>query len=196
MFTSRAEYRILLRQDNADLRLTERSFKLGLAGEERMRRVEVKSDNVSQIIDHFRKTSIAPEDVNQYLSSRSSTPLKQKVKIDGVLSRPHITMDGLSECMKDLDSFLSKFDNESRMQAEIMIKYSGYIKKEEEMAGKLHKLEHIRLRPDFNYENIGSLSAEAREKLTKIKPRTLGQASRISGVSPSDVSVLMVHLAR
>ncbi len=196
MFTSRAEYRILLRQDNADLRLTEIGHKLGIADDERLENVSNKRSNVEQIVEFFKKNSVEPRLVDDVLIANNSTPLRQKVKILSVVNRPQMNIKLLRDVMPQLDSFLSKFDKESIIQAEIQMKYAGYIQKEEEMVEKLNRLEGVKLHSDFDYDQIKSLSAEAREKLNNIKPRTLGQASRISGVSPSDVSVLMVHLGR
>lgn len=196
MFTSRAEYRILLRQDNADLRLTELSHKMGLADDDRMKRMLEKRKNVDEIIEFFGKFSVSPKDINQTLVSNNSAALKQKVKVLKVVNRPQMSINLLSNALPKLQNFLEKYDKESIEQAEIQMKYAGYIKKEEELVGKLNRLEDVHLYADFDYNQIQSLSSEAREKLNDIKPRTLGQASRISGVSPSDVSVLMVHLGR
>ncbi|MEZ5022081.1 MAG: tRNA uridine-5-carboxymethylaminomethyl(34) synthesis enzyme MnmG [Chitinophagales bacterium] len=196
MFTSRAEYRILLRQDNADLRLTEKGHQLGLADDERLENVKRKRESVEQIIDFFTTFSVDPELVNAALEANDSAPLRQKVKMLTVVNRPQVNIEMLSKSIPQLESFLTKFDKESIIQSEIQMKYAGYIQKEEEMVARLNRLEDVKLYPDFDYAQIKSLSAEAREKLNNIKPRTLGQASRISGVSPSDVSVLMVHLGR
>jgi tRNA uridine 5-carboxymethylaminomethyl modification enzyme len=196
MFTSRAEYRILLRQDNADLRLTELSHKLGLADDDRLNRMLDKKRGVEQIVDFFTNYSVGPEEISQVLDEHNTTPLKQKMKILTVVNRPQMNIDILANSIPVLKEFLGKFDKETIEQAEIQMKYAGYIKKEEEMVGKLNRLEDVHLYADFDYNKIQSLSSEAREKLNSIKPRTLGQASRISGVSPSDVSVLMVHLGR
>ncbi|MEZ5007190.1 MAG: tRNA uridine-5-carboxymethylaminomethyl(34) synthesis enzyme MnmG [Chitinophagales bacterium] len=196
MFTSRAEYRILLRQDNADLRLTEKGHQLGLADDERLENVKKKRESVEQIIDFFTTFSVDPELVNAALEANDSAPLRQKVKMLTVVNRPQVNIEMLSKSIPQLESFLTKFDKESIIQSEIQMKYAGYIQKEEEMVARLNRLEDVKLYPDFDYAQIKSLSAEAREKLNNIKPRTLGQASRISGVSPSDVSVLMVHLGR
>lgn len=196
MFTSRAEYRILLRQDNADLRLTEKGHQLGLADDERLENVKRKRESVEQIIDFFTTFSVDPELVNDALEANDSAPLRQKVKMLTVVNRPQVNIEMLAKSIPQLESFLAKFDKESIIQSEIQMKYAGYIQKEEEMVARLNRLEDVKLYPDFDYAQIKSLSAEAREKLNNIKPRTLGQASRISGVSPSDVSVLMVHLGR
>ena len=197
MFTSRAEYRILLRQDNADIRLTPRVSALGMTGlDERMERVRLKEADADEITGFFEKYSVAPDDLNGYLESIDSAPLKQKVKLHSVLVRPHIGIGALREVLPEVDEALSKFDPEVVELAEINMKYAGYIEKEQEMVEKMNRLEAVKLHDSFDYHSLPSLSAEAREKLTKIKPGTIGQASRISGVSPSDVSVLLVHVGR
>lgn len=197
MFTSRAEYRILLRQDNADLRLSPIAYKLGIRGmEERMERVREKENATQQIEQHFRQLSVEPEQLNQFLESKDSAPLRQKVKLHSVLIRPHIKMADLREILPTLDEYLKQFEPEFISLAEINMKYEGYIVKEKEMVEKMNRLEEVRLHENFDYQQLVSLSAEAREKLGRIKPRTIGQASRISGVSPSDISVLLVHMGR
>ena len=197
MFTSRAEYRILLRQDNADIRLSPLAQKLGINNmDDRMNRVNQKIDAANEIESFFKKLSISPDQVNGYLESKGQTTIKQKVKLHKVLLRPHIDMEGLSEVLPDLKEFLSGFDDEFVMQSEINMKYDGYIRKEEEMAEKMSRLESVKLHDHIDYDTLSSLSAEAREKLNKIKPHTIGQASRISGVSPSDISVLLVFMGR
>jgi tRNA uridine 5-carboxymethylaminomethyl modification enzyme len=204
MFTSRAEYRILLRQDNADMRLTPKSHELGLASDDRLRRVDGKRTELSNFSKLMDKTSVAPKEANEILQENESSPLKQKVKIKSLLSRPNISLEHLiemSDLLKDYDhSRSSEFGNrpweEVKESLEIAVKYEGYIAKEQEMADRMNRLEDIHLYPDFDYRSINSLSAEAKEKLIQIKPETIGQASRISGVSPSDISVLMIHLGR
>ncbi len=197
MFTSRAEYRILLRQDNADLRLTPIAHQLGMRGSEaRLERVRAKEEAMKKIEKYFRNTSVTPDAMNGYLTQHQSAPLKQKVKMVSVLSRPHIKIEGMRAVLPELDHFLATFDPESVTLAEIGMKYEGYIKKEQELVEKMNRLETVRLQESFDYQSISSLSAEAREKLTQLKPRTIGQASRISGVSPSDISVLLVHVGR
>ena len=199
MFTSRAEYRILLRQDNADLRLTKLGHEIGLASKERLDRVEAKVKNTEAIKDLLAKTSVAPEEVNEYLKSVNSSPIKQKVKADSVLRRPHISLDDLRQRSTYLDRKLTEVaedDKDALVQAEVQIKYAGYISREEEMANKMDRLENVKIPPHTDYSLLSSLSAEAVEKLTEVKPVTIGQASRISGVSPSDVSVLLVYLGR
>ena len=196
MFTSRAEYRILLRQDNADLRLTEKSFKLGLADRERMERVEAKEKVISEIATYFQNNSISPEEVSSALEEIGSAPLRQKNKLDKVLARPHVGIDFLRKNSLKLNEFLNSYENEFIESAEIEMKYEGYIAKEKEQADKMLKLEEIKINPNYDYNLIKSISIEARQKLLKIKPATLGQASRISGVSPADISVLLIHMGR
>jgi tRNA uridine 5-carboxymethylaminomethyl modification enzyme len=197
MFTSRAEYRILLRQDNADIRLTPLAQKLGMHGlKERMERVHTKLENVKNITKYLEKESIAPEEINFWLSSISSSPLKQKVKMVSILGRPNIDLEMMKREIPRLNEKLKAYDLESQMIAQVGLKYQGYIAKEKELADKLERLETVHLHKDFDYQQITSISAEAREKLSKIKPRTIGQASRISGVTPADVSILLVHVGR
>ena len=197
MFTSRAEYRILLRQDNADLRLTPLAHKLGVRNmDERMARVEEKQVAAKEISKFFKKFSVTPDQVNPLLESKKSSPLKQQVKLHTVLSRPHISIEDLQEVVPAAAEFLQKYREEDLKEAEIHLKYDGYIKKEKEMADKMNRLEAVRLHDNVDYHSLVSLSAEAREKLTNLKPMTIGQASRISGVSPSDISVLLVHMGR
>ena len=196
MFTSRAEYRILLRQDNADIRLTPKSFELGLAKKERMDRVQIKQKNTNDIISYFKKESIDPSDINPVLETIGSAPTSQKVKMFGVLTRPTITLLDFAIASEKVKEFISQFDMESIEQAEILMKYEGYISKEHELADKQTRLEDLVLHDDFDYIRLTSLSKEAREKLTKVRPRTIGQASRISGITPSDISILMVYLGR
>jgi len=197
MFTSRAEYRILLRQDNADLRLTPLAHTLGMQGmDERLERVRQKEAAAETIDRYFQDLSVGPDELNGYLERQNSAALKQKVKLHSVLLRPQVSVEGLREVLPHVDEFLSQYDQEFIDLAEVNMKYHGYIQKEQEMVEKMNRLESVRLNNDFNYEELKSLSAEAREKLTNLKPRTIGQASRISGVSPSDISVLLVYLGR
>ena len=197
MFTSRAEYRILLRQDNADIRLTPLAYKLGIRGSEhRMLDVEAKLEAEKEIREYFSTTSVAPDDINELLNSIKSSPLNQKVKLKQILLRPHINISNLSDHLPDLYEFIEKYHKTFIEYSEIRIKYEGYINREKELAEKMDRLEEIKINPDFDYNKLKSLSFEAREKLLKIKPVTIGQASRISGVSPSDISVLLVHLGR
>ena len=195
MFTSRAEFRIMLRQDNADIRLTPIAYELGLAGEARFQRMSRKKTGSEQILKTFKQMSVSPEEINILLEEKGTTPLRQKTKLYGILLRPQVTMNGLQSIEK-INSFLSLFDKETIQHAETSAKYERYIEKEREMAEKMNRLENIKLSRTFNYHRLQSLSNEAREKLNKIKPETLGQASRISGISPSDISVLMVFMGR
>jgi tRNA uridine 5-carboxymethylaminomethyl modification enzyme len=197
MFTSRAEYRLLLRQDNADARLTQKGYELGLASKKRLEKLAYKSDETKALIGFLKKQSVKPEDINPILENKKSAILKQKVKLNTVLSRPHITVQDLSVC-KELKNYLEnkQLDAEIIEQVEIEIKYGGYLNKEKESAEKLKRLENINLSSEFEYEKLHSISSEGREKLKAIQPRTIGQASRISGVSPSDINVLLIYLGR
>lgn len=195
MFTSRAEYRILLRQDNADERLTPKAFELGLASAERMERVNEKYQKVTALIHYLKRTQAMPEEVNQLLEDSGTQKIRQKQKAGDLLLRPQIGLNRLAEAMISLQNVMTEQawnEPEIMDEAEILIKYENYIEKEREVADKLTTLEDIPLKEDLDYEKITSLSFEAREKLKKIKPRTLGQASRISGVSPADIAVLIV----
>ncbi|HQP03437.1 MAG TPA: tRNA uridine-5-carboxymethylaminomethyl(34) synthesis enzyme MnmG [Bacteroidales bacterium] len=198
MFTSRAEFRILLRQDNADFRLTEISHNLGLASDARMKRFEKKSQQISSIENFSRKYSCNPVEINPWLESADTSPLQQKIKLNTLLTRPQVSLEALLSQIPSLQALISDFDNktESLLTAEIMIKYSVYIEREKLMAEKLKRLETIELSGFIDYDNISSLSTEGRQKLKRIKPKTLGQASRISGVSQSDLSVLLIYLGR
>ena len=197
MFTSRAEYRTLLRQDNADLRLTPLSYSIGLASEDRMKRMEEKQEQSDSLINFFKETSVLPNEINPILKSVDSALVKQSDKMYKAFSRPNVTMDHMLQLDK-VSSFINenKFDSEVLEQAEVQIKYSGYIAKEKVNADKLHRLESVKIPANFEYTKLKSLSFEAREKLTKIQPVTISQASRISGVTPSDISVLLVFLGR
>lgn len=197
MFTSRAEYRILLRQDNADIRLTPLAHSIGMHGmEQRMERVHQKLDNQKEIEKYFLSKSVEPAAINPMLAEIDSTPLSQKVKVKSVLGRPKVNMEMIMNAVPEVQADLAKYDAETVKLAEVSLKYEGYIKKEQEMVDKMNRLEEVKLYADMDYHSLVSLSAEAREKLTQIKPKTIGQASRISGVSPSDVSVLLVHVGR
>jgi len=197
MFTSRAEYRTLLRQDNADFRLTEKSYKMGLAGEERMRKMEDKKEKSSKFVKFLKETSVAPEEANLVLKAKDSALMRQSDKMFKIFSRPNITMQDV-QSFTGVQEFIDEnnLNEEMLEQTEIQVKYSGYIDKEKNNADKLHRLEDVKIPEDFDYTNIKSMSFEAREKLNKIKPVTVSQASRISGVSPSDVSVLLVYMGR
>jgi tRNA uridine 5-carboxymethylaminomethyl modification enzyme len=197
MFTSRAEYRTLLRQDNADLRLTERSYRLGLASEDRMKRVGEKQSKAEELLGFFRKTSFVPEEVNPILTRLDSKEVRQGDKLVKIFSRPRVRMQHMLELEK-VSAYVAEneMDSEVLEQAEIQVKYAGYIEKERANADKLQRLEHIKIPRGFDYSGLSSLSIEARQKLAEIQPATLSQASRISGVSPSDISVLLVFLGR
>ncbi len=197
MFTSRAEYRILLRQDNADIRLSPIAQKLGVMNMEgRMNRVNEKSEAAAAVEKRFKKISVGPDELNGMLEKQNSAPLKQKLKLHNVLIRPNIDIDLLQEYLPALKEELAAFDAESVNLAEINMKYAGYIQKEQEMVNKMNRLESVKLRPDMDYAELQSLSSEAREKLMDLRPHTIGQASRISGVSPADISILLVHMGR
>jgi tRNA uridine 5-carboxymethylaminomethyl modification enzyme len=196
MFTSRAEYRLLLRQDNADIRLTPLSHKLGLASAARAERVKAKIAGYNQVMDHFKNTSGDPAVLNPFLESVGSSALSQKTRYFNILSRPNISIPDLEASDPILADFLKGYDQEMIEQAEILMKYEGYIEREKENADKVRRLEDLVIRPDFDYDSIVSLGAEAIEKFKKFKPYTIGQASRISGINPSDISVLLVYLGR
>ena len=197
MFTSRAEYRMLLRQDNADQRLTKASHSLGLASDERLAACDLKYKQSESLISFLKSQSILPAEINPILSSKKSALIKQSGKADKILSRPNIYISDLKEC-NSVESYISSnnLSEEVQDQAEIQIKYSGYIQKEKNNADKLNRLESVRIPKDFDYKKLKSISAEALEKLNKIKPETISQASRISGVSPNDISVLLVYMGR
>jgi tRNA uridine 5-carboxymethylaminomethyl modification enzyme len=198
MFTSRAEYRILLRQDNADTRLTPLSYDLGLASEERMKRVGEKSKFTDMLIDAVKETPVLPSDVNSLLEELNTPPLQQRVKLVNVLLRPEVNMEHLlsvSPMLKDkADSIPASLKDDVLSAAEILLKYERYIEKERDVANRILKFEDIELPSGFDYFSLQSLSYEAREKLSKMQPRTIGQASRISGVSPADISVLLIYM--
>ncbi len=196
MFTSRAEFRTLLRQDNADLRLTTMSYRLGLASQERMNRVKEKMDQIEKIKSILNNITLEPEETVAYLESVQSSPLVKKQKASQLLLRPMVNINSLKDNMGALNAVLSEFSKEELEQAEIQIKYDTYIEKEKELVAKMNQLEDLVIPDNFNYDKIVSLSNEARQKFIKIKPRTLGQASRISGVNPSDVQILMVYMGR
>lgn len=197
MFTSRAEYRTLLRQDNADLRLTERSYNLGLAKESRRTALDRKIAQTKQIVEFLNNESYDFNEANKLLTKVSSTPVKQHDKLKKLLSRPELNLENLQELPNVQDFFVKHdFDADSCEQAEIQVKYAGYIEKEKNNADKLTRLEYVKIPDSVDYSKMTSISFEAREKLNKIKPSTVSQASRISGVSPSDISVLLIHLGR
>ena len=199
MFTSRAEYRILLRQDNADARLTERAYQLGLASEERYAHYVQKKSRVAAIKELLATTSVKPEQINGFLEANGTSPIEQRAKLSMILLRPQLH---LVDLVRAIDFLAQQFDlkdpfvNECLEEAEILVKYDGYITKEYDLADKLNRLEYVKLPLDFDYHSLHSLSFEAREKLNKYHPQTLGQASRISGISPADISVLAIFLGR
>ena len=196
MFTSRAEHRLLLRQDNADIRLSGIGHQLGLISDERLEKVNQKIANADKIVAYLKNTSIAPIAVNQILENQGTPGILQNVKMFQLITRPQIGFDDLRKADPIFNELLENYDIETVEQAEIKVKYESYFEKELEIVDKMKRMEDQIINPEFNYRNLVSLSKEAREKLMKIKPRTLGQASRISGVSPSDISVLMVHMSR
>jgi tRNA uridine 5-carboxymethylaminomethyl modification enzyme len=196
MFTSRAEFRLLLRQDNADIRLTPKSFELGLASKDRLDRVNQKLKDTEKIIDIFKNQSVSPEELNALLEQRESSPLVQKVKAFSVLARPNIDINLFKHGVDTFSQMLESYDDETLEEAEILMKYEGYLEKEKDFAAKQNRLEYVEIKDTFDFKALVSLSAEAKDKLSKVKPKTLGQASRISGITPSDISVLMIHLGR
>ena len=196
MFTSRAEFRTLLRQDNADVRLTELSYRLGLASQERMDKVRAKTEAVNKVKEMLSIVSLEPGEINEFLESVQSSALVNKQKVLQLLLRPNIGLDALQNAVPKLKEALKEFDRETLEQVEIQTKYETYIEKEKELVAKMSQLEDLMIPDNFNYTKLVSLSNEARQKFTKIRPRTLGQASRISGVNPSDVQILMVFMGR
>jgi tRNA uridine 5-carboxymethylaminomethyl modification enzyme len=199
MFTSRAEYRILLRQDNADIRLTPLGHQLGLADKEQIERVNRKIQGTKEFKKYLRLLGITPADVNPLLLSKDSTPINQQVKITSILTRPQIQLKEIADVLPELKNKcleMKEIHEDILSQTEIQLKYEGYIDREEEMAAKLNRLENVKIPEEIDFRQLKSLSTEAVEKLTAISPRTIGQASRISGVSPSDVSVLLIYLGR
>ena len=199
MFTSRAEYRILLRNDNADIRLTERSNNIGLASDERLRNVEHKIKETDSLFNFIKTTSVEPEKLNPILAEIDSAPIKQKMKMDNILTRPGMHLEQIKRGSPALTDYLATkdFDTaEVEEQAELLIKYAGYIDREREVAEKIERLEYVKIPDDVDYDKFSTFSNESKEKLKAIKPATIGQASRISGIKPSDVSVLLIHLGR
>jgi tRNA uridine 5-carboxymethylaminomethyl modification enzyme len=196
MFTSRAEYRTILRQDNADLRLTNLSARLGLAGEERLDLVQSKEESVNRIRKLANEFTVEPGDMNAFLESRESAPLTQKQKLSQVILRPNINLEDLIREVPSIQKALAHENREHLQQAEIQIKYDVYITKEKELVARMYQMEELEIPEAFDYKKVQAISAEAREKLHKIRPRTLGQASRISGINPSDVQILMVFMGR
>jgi len=198
MFTSRAEYRILLRQDDADTRLTEKSYKIGLAKEIRYLRFKSKNEKINEIVKFFKEYSVKPELVNERLEELNSSKIKQKIKLYDIVLRPEVRIKNLTDIIEPLNNIIDGISRKEEIveTAEIIMKYSGYIDREKNLADKFKRLENIGIKDKFKYKEILSLSTEAREKLTKINPETIGQASRISGVSPSDINVLLILLGR
>lgn len=196
MFTSRAEFRTLLRQDNADLRLTPLSHTLGLAKDDRMERVAAKKDGVEQIKKILKEMAVEPGEINGWFESIASSPITEKQRAEKILLRPMVELDALADALPKLKAALSGFTKETIEQAAIQVKYDTYIEKERELVQRMSQLEELEIPDSFDYKKIISLGNEAREKLTRIKPRTLGQASRISGINPSDVQILMVYMGR
>ena len=199
MFTSRAEYRILLRQDNADARLTEKSYQLGLAKEDRLQQYLKKKQVVAEIIEFLNGTSVSPDTINGFLEAHGTSPIAQRAKLGYILLRPQLNLFDMIvglEMLREKYDLSDRFVRECVQEAEILIKYDGYINKEYDLAEKLNRLDYVKLPADFDYHTLTSLSFEAREKLNKYKPETLGQASRISGISPADISVLAIFLGR
>lgn len=196
MFTSRAEYRIMLRQDNADIRLTEMGHKIGLASNERLVQVEKKITDTDEIIKYFKKTSVTPSQINPMLQELGTTTIPQNYKLDAILSRPQVELENITKALPELNEYLKNYDDDALLQAEVLLRYEGYLVKEKQVVDKMNRLEDFIIRDDFDFKSVQSISIEAREKLNKQRPKTLGQASRISGISPADISVLMVHLGR
>jgi tRNA uridine 5-carboxymethylaminomethyl modification enzyme len=201
MFTSRAEFRILLRQDNADSRLTPRGYELGLISEERLSRLQRKEEVIQQVRGFMEKTNVSPEVINPYLEKAGTSPVKIKSRLANILLRPQVSLQGMIDHVPQLHEYIHGFSGEdiykeSKESVEILIKYSGYLEKEKEMAEKITRLEDIVLHDELDYHSMKAISAEGREKLSRIRPRNIGQASRISGISPSDISVLLIHLGR
>ena len=196
MFTSRAEYRILLRQDNADLRLTPMAHVIGMVSDLGLARVHKKLEDTLQIKKFLSKTGVTPVDANPVLDDLDSSPVKQQVKLDSLITRPHINMEAITRMSSEANDFLADFDNETVEQAEIQLKYEGYIAREQEVADKLNRLDTVKIPDDIDFSKLGSLSSESVQKLTSIRPENIGQASRISGVSPSDINVLLIYLGR
>ncbi len=196
MFTSRAEYRILLRQDNADLRLTEKGYGLGLASAERFEALNHKRKGLQEILHQLSSTKIGPEEINENLAKINSSPIREKNSITSLLKRPELGVKEVQQLHPSLSDLINKFSKEVAEQAEILVKYEPYIEREQKMAEKIESLDAYNIHPDFDYDRVKALSSEAREKLKKMKPATIGQMSRISGVTPADVSVMTVYLGK
>ncbi|HVG43008.1 MAG TPA: tRNA uridine-5-carboxymethylaminomethyl(34) synthesis enzyme MnmG [Chitinophagaceae bacterium] len=196
MFTSRAEFRTLLRQDNADLRLTEMSYRLGLASEERMKKVGEKKRETDEIKEYFKTTSLLPEDVNPYFETINSSLITEKQKLEKIVLRPNLEVSQLARMVTSVDNQLVNYSEAAIEQAEIQTKYQVYIDKERDLVNRMQQMENLEIPQSFDYQRIKALSIEAREKLNKIRPQTLGQASRISGINPSDVQILLIYMGR
>lgn len=196
MFTSRAEYRTLLRQDNADLRLTEISYRMGLASQERMERVRQKEKEVGELKELFKQTAIEPSEINPFFEEIGSAPISEKQRLEKIILRPNLEVKTLQQRLPKVENALKSFSEDAVEQAEIQTKYQVYIDKEKELVARMRQMEDLPIPDNFNYLKIQALGAEAREKLNKIRPQTLGQASRISGINPSDVQILMVYMGR
>jgi tRNA uridine 5-carboxymethylaminomethyl modification enzyme len=196
MFTSRAEFRLLLRQDNADLRLTDIGYQIGLASEERLEKMHSKRDETAKLINDLKQKKVVPDEVNEALNAINTAEIKEKISVEKLLKRPQVGINDLKTLDKDLEIYLNKYSKEILEQAEIQIKYDSYIEKEQQMVEKLSNMENYRIPIKFDYLAIPALSAEGKQKLNKIRPETLGQASRISGVSPADLSILTVYLGK
>jgi tRNA uridine 5-carboxymethylaminomethyl modification enzyme len=196
MFTSRAEFRTLLRQDNADIRLTEISYKLGLAKEERMRRVALKNKEVADIKNILSTHSVEPQEINTFLKTIDSADLNEKQKASKLVLRPNISLQQILDNCESLNEKLSERETEFLEQAEIQVKYERYIEKEKEIVDRMASLENLIIPENFDYDKVAALSIEAHQKFKKIRPVTIGQASRISGVNPSDIQILMVYMGR
>ena len=196
MFTSRAEYRILLRQDNADLRLTEIGHRLGLATDQRLEKLLDKKNEIQKLKTELKQLRAEPATVNSELSELHTATISEKVPVENLLKRPHIGMNELRRIDPEINERLSKYSEEVLQQVEISTKYESYIEREQKLVEKIESLEDYKIKPDFDYDRVKALSSEAREKLKKIKPETIGQLSRISGVSPADVSVLTVYMGK
>ena len=198
MFTSRAEHRILLRQDNADIRLTKKAYEIGLASIERLNNLQIKKEQIDATIIFLRKESVSPDEINNKLEEKHTSPLKQKIKLVNLLLRPQLSINEIKSSVNSFNEFVEQenISTDVLEAVEISVKYESYINKEMEFAKKLGEMEDIVLKSDFDYKSLKSLSTEAREKLSKIKPKTIGQAGRISGVSPSDINVLAIYLGR
>jgi tRNA uridine 5-carboxymethylaminomethyl modification enzyme len=199
MFTSRAEYRILLRQDNADMRLTEKGYDLGLVSDEEYQFFQEKLSGINDIYSFIRKTGVPPVEANPILEELGGSMLTQQVKLSALLSRPEVDIKTLMKMSSKLNEFLTETNQFSSTQlesVEVLVKYEGYISREQEMADKAKRLDYIIIPKEFDFKSVKNLSSEALEKLSEISPATIGQASRISGVSPSDIAVLLIHLGR